>query len=51
MAKMDSIANITWESIKSKVGIAKLTDFFIQSRIIGIVNWSEVEHSSSFGKE
>lgn len=47
MAKMDSIANITWESIKSKVGIAKLTDFFIQSRIIGIVNWSEVEHSSS----
>jgi hypothetical protein len=46
-AQMNDIDNITWNSIKDIIGFKKIVRFFLNSNLIGIVNWSEVEDSNS----
>ncbi len=45
-AQMRSVNDITWNDIKTKVGLETLKQFFQRSAFIGMVNWSEVENSS-----
>lgn len=46
LAHMKMVDEITWDSIKTIVGIENLIHFFNKSDIAGLVNWSEVENSS-----
>ena len=47
LAKMDAVEDITWDSIKAIVGIENIIKLFKESHVIGLVNWSEIENSSS----
>ena len=45
LADMSAVDEISWESIKSTVGVSRLSGLFDRSGLIGMVNWSEIENS------
>jgi hypothetical protein len=46
LAKMENLEQITWKSIIEIVGLDRLRGLFAESQLIGMLNWSEIEHSS-----
>ncbi|MDO8686340.1 MAG: hypothetical protein Q7J78_06700 [Clostridiales bacterium] len=45
LADMNAVDEVSWERIKSTVGVNKLSGFYEKSELIGMVNWSEIENS------
>lgn len=42
--KAETLNNISWEKIISKVGIQQFIDYFSDSQLIGMANWSSIIH-------
>lgn len=47
MAQMDSIHGVTWDGIKNKIGLDNLICLFVNSNLLGLVNWSEIDNAGS----
>ena len=47
LIRIEALDNLTWEWIKSVVGLEQLVRLFTNCDLIGIVNWSEIEHTTA----
>ncbi len=46
LIRIEALDNLTWDTIKNRVGLDLIINFFSASDLIGIVNWSEIEHTT-----
>lgn len=47
LIRIEALDNLTWEWIQNVVGLGQLVNFFTDCDLIGIVNWSEIEHTTA----
>jgi len=50
MGEMTSLNSVDWKTVSRIVGTPKLRELFSGSKLIGIVNWSELLHATSIWK-
>lgn len=46
VSKMESLKEVTWDGIKDKIGIEKLTLMLNEARLVGLENWTMVPYMS-----
>jgi hypothetical protein len=46
MGEMSNLNTTNWQRIADLIGIDKITDLFREADLIGMVNWSELDHAS-----
>ena len=46
LAQMTDLNHSDWNTIKSAIGLEKLTEIFTLSDLVCLVNWSELDHSN-----
>lgn len=47
LIQIEALDHLTWKTIKTSVGLDQLVHFFSNCDLIGIVNWSEIEHTTA----
>jgi hypothetical protein len=50
LAEIGRLNSIEWDSIKAIVGLERLTDLFLDSDLVCLLNWSELDNSTNWWK-